>query len=163
MTDVFHRGIHISDPKILYSRINKNLLYAKKKPFSKNVLKLLKPWDPPNFSSWKIDYSMTDTVSSYCLPKEWNHFVSFVWWIIVSDLKWNELLDFFEIVVILLESLKLISRKIWVFEKFCNFHTVHYVPVWQCWRWGSVAHGDQVPHPGGFGHRRTDRRTPCQK
>ena len=70
MTDVFHRGIHISDPKILYSRINKNLLYAKKKPFSKNVLKLLKPWDPPNFSSWKIDYSMTDTVSSYCLPKE---------------------------------------------------------------------------------------------
>ena len=27
----------------------------------------------------------------------------------------------------LLESLKLIFRKIWVLEKFCNFHTVHCV------------------------------------
>ena len=71
MTDVFNRGIQISDPRILYSRINKNLLHAKKKPFSDGVLELLLPMSPPNFSSWKTDYSAgSDTVSSFCLAKK---------------------------------------------------------------------------------------------
>ena len=71
MTDVFNRGIQISDPRMLYSRINKNLLHAKKLPFSDGVKELLLPMSPPNFSSWKPDYSPgSDTVSSFCLPNK---------------------------------------------------------------------------------------------
>ena len=67
MTDVFTRMIQISDPLTLHSLINKNLKYAEKKPFPKEVLDLLVPTQPPNFSLWKDNYDPTmDTVSFFC-------------------------------------------------------------------------------------------------
>ena len=67
MRDVFTRMIQISDPLTLHSQINKNLNYAEKKPFPKEVLDLLVPTQPPNFSLWKDNYDPTmDTVSSFC-------------------------------------------------------------------------------------------------
>ena len=67
MTDTAHRMIQVSDPLTLHSPINKNLNYAEKKPFPKEVLDLLRPIDPPNFSMWKDNYDPTkDTVSFFC-------------------------------------------------------------------------------------------------
>ena len=62
-----NRMIQISDPLTLHSPINKNLLYGEKKPFPKEVLDLLLPQEPPNFSLWKDDYNPNqDTVSYFC-------------------------------------------------------------------------------------------------
>ena len=67
LTDCMNRMIQISDPLTLHSPINKNLNYAKKEPFPKEVLELLVPTQPPNFSLWKEDYDPTkDTVSFFC-------------------------------------------------------------------------------------------------
>ena len=52
MKDVYHRMINCSDPLVLHSPINKNLAFAKKKPFSECVQSMLLPFSVANFETF---------------------------------------------------------------------------------------------------------------
>ena len=49
MKDVYHRMMNVSDPLVLHSPINKNLAYAKNKPFSETVKSMLLPFSIANY------------------------------------------------------------------------------------------------------------------
>ena len=54
LRDCFQRQIACSDP-IMLSKIHKNVSKKTAEPFSKDVMELLLPFEPPSYSSWRDD------------------------------------------------------------------------------------------------------------
>ena len=54
LRDCFQRQIACSDP-ITLSKIYKNVSNKTAEPFSKDVMELILPFDPPTYSSWRAE------------------------------------------------------------------------------------------------------------
>ena len=52
MLDTYCRMLNCSDPLVLHSPINKNLAFAKNKPFSDTVKSMLLPFSVANYTTF---------------------------------------------------------------------------------------------------------------